>query len=99
MKKGGICLGSEAYLYSPIASAKSNKLRDSGCLTYGRMRELLKAKLDELGFSLTDFSLHSLRSGGATAAARAGVPDRDFQRHGHWKSESAKDSYVEDLLT
>ena len=25
---------------------------------------------------------HSLRSGGATAAANAGVPDRRFKRHG-----------------
>ena len=98
MKKGGICLGSDAHLFRPIVSSKSNRLRDTGCLTYSRMRELLKAKLDELGFPSTDFSLHSLRSGGATAAARAGVRDRDFQPHGRWKSVSAKDGYVEDSL-
>ena len=54
------------------------------------MRELLKKKLDELGF------LHSLRAGGATAAAAAGVPDRVFKKHGRWKSETAKDGYIED---
>ena len=37
---------------------------------------------------------HSLRSGGATAAANAGVPNRLFKRHGHWASELAKDGYV-----
>ena len=42
---------------------------------------------------------HSLRSGGATAAANAGVPDRRFKRHGRWASESAKDGCVQDFLS
>ena len=42
---------------------------------------------------------HSLRSGGATAAANAGVPDRLFERHGRWASESAKDGYMQDPLS
>ena len=42
---------------------------------------------------------HSLRSGGATAAANAGVPDRLFKRHGRWAKESAKDGYVQDSLS
>ena len=42
---------------------------------------------------------HSLRSGGATAAANAGVPDGLFKRHGRWASESAKDGYVQDSLS
>ena len=42
---------------------------------------------------------HSLRSGGATAAANAGVPDRLFKRHGRWPSESAEDRYVQDSLS
>ena len=33
------------------------------------MRELLKKKLEQLEFPSADFSLHSLRAGGATAAA------------------------------
>lgn len=98
MHKGGISTDSKAHLFCPIANNKSNRLRDSGCLTYSRMRELLKAKLEELGFPSVDFSFHSLRAGGATAAAKAGIPDRDFQRHGRWKSDSAKDGYVEDSL-
>ena len=28
----------------------------------------------------------------------AGVPDGVFKRHGCWKSENAKDGYVEDSL-
>ena len=41
---------------------------------------------------------HSLRSGGATVAANAGIPDRLFKRHGRWSSDSAKDGYVKDSL-
>ena len=42
---------------------------------------------------------HSLRIGGATAAAHAGVPDWLFKRHGRWASKSAKDGYVQDSLS
>ena len=62
------------------------------------MRELFLNKLSKLGFEPKQFGLHSLRSGGATAAANAGIPDRLFKRHGRWRSESAKDGYVEDSI-
>ena len=48
--------------------------------------------------NISRIGIHSLRSEGATAAARAGVPDRLFQRHGRWRSENVKDGYVEDSL-
>ena len=62
------------------------------------MRELFKKKSTELGHPAEEFGLHSLRVGGATSAAKAGVPDRVFKRHGRWKSEIAKDGYVEDSV-
>ena len=31
-------------------------------------------------------------------AANAGVPDRLFKRHSRWKSESAKDGYINDSM-
>ena len=40
-------------------------------------------------------STHSLRAGGASAAANAGVPYRQFQRHGRWESVSAKDGNID----
>ena len=40
----------------------------------------------------------SLRSGGATAAANAGVNDRCWKRHGRWKSAASKDGYAADSL-
>ena len=45
-----------------------------------------------------DSSTHFLRAGGVSAAANAGVPDRVFQRHGRWKSVSAKNGYINDNL-
>lgn len=75
---------------------RGEQLRSSGCLSYTRMRELFLAKWKELGFDASQFGLHSLRAGGATAAANAGVPDRLFKRHGRWRSELAKDGYVKD---
>ena len=54
--------------------------------------------LQAVGLDTKQFGLHSLRAGGATAAANAGVPDRLFKRHGRWRSENAKDGYVKDSV-
>ena len=59
-----------------------------------RLKELVWGKLAEVGYEVEHFSLHSFRAGGDTKAANAGLPDRLFKRHGRWKSESAKDVYV-----
>lgn len=46
------------------------------------------------------YGLHSLRSGGITAAVPNSklVPERLLKIHGRWKSDSAKDMYVEESL-
>ena len=45
-----------------------------------------------------DFGLHSLRSGGASQAARSGVSGRVWRRHGGWRSIQAADGYVDESL-
>ena len=50
------------------------------------------------GLDSSLFGIHSLRSGGASAAAALGVPHRLFQRHGGWRSEKARNDYVEESL-
>ena len=99
---GGFCVAcgtSKLHLFRGIVhSKKGDHLRASGSLSYTRMRELLLGKLCQLGFDAKQFELHSLRAGGATAAANAGVADRLFKRHGRWWSESAKDGYVKDSV-
>ena len=64
-------------------------------MSYTRARELVLDMLEAIGLERKDFSL---RAGGASAAATAGVPDRCFKCHGRWRSESAKDGYVRDNL-
>ena len=91
---------SKLRLFRGIVSTKSGeRLRSQGSLSYTRLRELFLQKLTSLGFDAKQFGLHSLRSGGATAAAQAGVPDRLFKRHGRWRSEAAKDGYVKDSMS
>ena len=82
-----------------MVTRNGQRLRSHGSLSYTRVRELFLNKLAELGFDPKQFGLHSLRSGGATAAANSGVPDRLFKRHGRWRSESAKDGYVKDSVS
>ena len=91
-------MGAEKYLFRGVTSEKIQTLRASSKLYYTRFAELLKQKLRDLGFPPVDFSPHSLRAGGATVVAAAGVPDRIFKCHSHWKPESAKDGYVKDTL-
>ena len=67
-------------LFRDIIHTKNGvKLRAQGRLSYTQMRELLLEKLAHLGLDPKCYGLHSLRSGGATAAANAGVPDRLFK--------------------
>ncbi|KAK3099945.1 hypothetical protein FSP39_012245 [Pinctada imbricata] len=67
-------------------------------MSYTRMREIFISAFSPFVSNIKDYGLHSLRSGGATAAASFGIHDRLFKRHGRWKSELAKDGYVKDSL-
>ena len=87
----------QQFLFRPICkSSKGERLRESGCISYSCLRDLFKRKLEVLGEKLSDYGIHSLRAGGATAAANLGVADRFFKSHGRWRSKNAKDGYVED---
>ena len=60
--------------------------------------EVVLQAFAELGYPKHLFGLHSLRAGGASAAANAGVSDRLFKRHGRWRTDRAKDGYIKDSL-
>ena len=97
---GEISGSPDLHLFRGITRTKNGvKLRKQGGLSYTRMRELLLEKLEKIGLNPKQYGLHSLRAGGATAAANARVPDRLFKRHGRWRSENANDGYVKDSLT
>ena len=59
-------------------------------LSITRARELFLHVITAAGKEREEFSIHSLRSRGASAAANAGVNDRLFKSHGRWRSESEK---------
>ena len=76
----------------------SYKLR-SGKLSYTTARDILLSVLETLGLTKKYFGLHSLRSGGATAAAAATADDKFFKKHGRWKTYKAKDGYVKENIS
>ncbi|MCG8033524.1 MAG: tyrosine-type recombinase/integrase [Candidatus Thiodiazotropha taylori] len=94
-----IDLTSDHFLFKPVyRSGKICKLISKNKpLSYTRTKECLVARLKSVGPSL-NLGLHSLRAGGATAAARAGVNERCLKRHGRWRSDISKDGYIEDSL-
>ena len=79
-------------------STSSYTLR-SGKISYTTCRDILRDTLTQLGYNPKDYGLHSLRSGGITAAVRnSRIPERLLKIHGRWKSDSAKDTYVYESL-
>ena len=58
---------------------------------YNQVRDDLAEILDvcdmDFACSMKHFGTHSLRSGGATQAAEALVPERLFHQHGDWQSK------------
>ncbi len=95
----GIAKDPDKHFFRGLIATKSGeRLRPSGSLSYTRARELVLGMLTAIGLDKRKYGLHSLRSGGASAAANAGVHDRWFKRHGRWRSENAKDGYVKDSL-
>jgi len=92
-----IDIGSSEFIFRSLCFCKksnSYKLRGVNPLSYTRAREILLSALESVGLDKSKFGLHSLRSGGATAAASAGIQDRLFKKHGRWSSDTAKDGYV-----
>lgn len=98
----GIPPDSSDYIFRGLTYFKNDnsyRLRNSGKLSYSTARDILLSALHDMGLDKKKFGLHSLRSGGCTAAASANVEDRIFKKHGRWKSDRAKDGYVKENLS
>lgn len=65
-------------------------------IAYSRAREIFKEHISQFDTEGRNFGLHSLRSGGASAAAQNGVSDRLISKHGRWVSESGRNGYIKD---
>lgn len=93
-------LSDGSHLYCQLSKSKFGykpRARALG-LSYSRFRELVIEAFLDIVPDVKQIGTHSLRSGGASTAARAGVSDRLFKRHGRWISENAKDGYIKDSL-
>ena len=86
----------DMYLFRKLDGDKMSSLNLP--MTYTEARAELKFYLSQVVSNEADFSWHSFRHGGASAAASKGVPDRLLKRHGRWRSDSAKDGYIHDDL-
>ena len=72
--------------------------RADKAVSYSSLRRDILGAVSRIGLEKSRFGLHSMRRGGATRAARNGVNDRLFKKHGRWRSEKAKDGYVAETL-
>ena len=99
VRLAGLDLDSDFFLFRPIFRSKNicKLIYKNKKLSYTTARESILARLKLVSGDLK-LGLHSMRSGGATAAANADVNDRMWKRHGRWKSESSKDGYVVDTV-
>jgi len=86
------------YVFGKVtASRAGGYIRDR--MRYSCARERLKKMLAAIGLDPSRFCLHSLRSGGVTAALRVpGMPVRLVQRHGGWRRIESLEGYVEETL-
>ena len=66
-------------------------------LTYNVLQSRLKSLISATGRAPEAYSSHSLRRGGATFAAAAGVPRHHIQQVGDWRSD-AVDNYLHNNL-
>ena len=103
MNLAGIHDNSDLPLFRPLVFHRSDSsytLRD-GKMSYSSCREILRDSLKQLGLNPDDYGLHSLRSGGITSVVHNScnsVSERLLKLHGRWKTDAAKDMYVEESL-
>ena len=84
------------YLFRKVCHTKYGFSFRPQQLTYSRATELFKKHLKAIGLDPSQYGLHSLRSGGASTAAAAAIPDRLLMRHGGWRSQTAKNMYIKE---
>ena len=77
-----------------LTRSKTGLVPTTHGLSYTRTREIVLEALRPFVPDIRKFGLHSLRSGGATAASNALLPSHLISMHGRWKSEKARSAYI-----
>lgn len=70
---------SEKFIFRTISSRANVEILKKQRLTYTRAREILRACFTEIGLVASKYGTHSLRSGGASAAAANGVTPEELK--------------------
>ena len=88
------------FLFRAISSTKTGEKlrRQNKPISYTRVREFMLTAIKSIGLDGSLYGTHSLRAGGATFTANAGIPDRLFKKHGRWVSDKSKDIYVQENI-
>ena len=98
----GIKPSSDEFIFRAIKVDKSGKpialRRAPRPISYTTAREMLRKLLADIGLNPSLYGTHSLRAGGATAAAQHDVPERLFKKHGPWRSDDSKDRYIKESM-
>ena len=93
---------SDQYIFRSVRYFKSKHVYKlisiNRPLSYTRAREIILSTLTDIGLNSKNFCSHSLRIGGATAAANNDIPDRLIKEHGRWRSDLAMDGYIKDSI-
>ena len=86
----------EAYLIPRLhKTKKGHRASKTKGISYTRINEVFHEHINT-GSGDENYGLHSLRSGGASAAAQNGVSDRLISKQGRWASETARNGYIMD---
>ena len=78
-----------------LTKTKRGFIPSSIPLSYTRTREIVLAAIKPHVADISRFGLHSLRSGGASAASNAHVPPLLISMHGRWKTDKARNVYLQ----
>ena len=99
-EQGNIKGDCQKYIFRGIITCTSHQTlrKKDKHVSYTCVRENVLEGLKNTGVNIEIYGLHSLRAGGATAAANMGVNDRLFKKHGRWKSEKVKDGYIHESI-
>ena len=99
LERTTLILGEENYIISRLAKTKKGHNAHGGKpLTDSTVRDLFNKDIAPIceGIEPGSYCLHSLRSGGASAAVNNGVSERLIGKHGRWKSGFSRDRYLKD---
>jgi hypothetical protein len=82
IREAKIDLSTDKYIFRPLIYFKRNKnymMRNSNIkLSFTRAKEIIREALSSIGINMNNYGLHSLRSGGASAAYKCDMLDRLF---------------------